>query len=1588
MSHQDHPGREPFDAHARTLLGKDPGFAHFYAHTLAATDDEDLAQIDPARFEAVLRHSYAGLGQREADGHLINIWSPDTETPPKLQVVDVFVENMPFLVDSVLGALRAEGATISLITHPILPVDPKGARWQVLENREDAPHFESFLHIHIDPITDEVVLARLFSELDAVLKDVRRAVEGWRPMLERLRALVHEYRGNTMHKSQAALAEALHFLAWLADHNFTFMGMREYRLEGEGAKASLVPVGESGLGILQDPSVMFLRSGADYVEMTPQHVAFLNHAEPLMVTKTNVRSRVHRRGHMDYVGAKLYDKDGQLSGELRIIGLFTSQSLHVPHTEVPLIRRKLAAVMKKSGFDPKSHAGKALMAALDNYPREELFQISNDDLYEFASVIAGLPDRPRVRVLPRIDPFDNFVSIQVFVARDRYSSGSRARIGEYLAQRYDGRVSAYYPHFPEGDLVRVHFIIGRNGGKTPCPDRAELEAEVEALTRGFGDLIAEAAEDPGSIAAYRDAFPAGYQTSNNHLDALADIAVLRTLENETDLAVRLADSEERRGDLAMKIYHCGRPIALTDRVPMLENFGFRVIDESTHRIHPRGQEPVYLHDMVLQIPDEIAFNAADDAARVDAAVLAVWRAESDSDPYNQLVLRAGLSAQETSVLRAYGRYMRQIGLTFSQRYLATTLGVHPQAAQALFKLFSVRLDPAFTGDREAESARLSSALDDLLTGVSSLDEDRIIRHFRNLIMETLRTNYFQRGEDGGVRPALALKLNSHGVEGMPAPRPMVEIFVFSPRVEGVHLRFGAIARGGIRWSDRPEDFRTEILGLVKAQQVKNAIIVPVGAKGGFVPKQMPVHPDRDTMMAEGTACYKIFIGTLLDVTDNLDGDVLVPPSRVLRRDGDDPYLVVAADKGTASFSDIANGIARERRFWLDDAFASGGSAGYDHKKMGITARGGWEAVKRHFREMNRDIQAEPFTVVGVGDMSGDVFGNGMLLSRQTRLVAAFDHRDIFIDPDPDPEASYDERRRLFEMGRSSWQDYDEGLLSQGGGIYSRQLKSIALSPESQRALGLETDAISPQDLMRAILMAEADLLWFGGIGTYVRAAGESDAEVGDRANDGLRITGTDVKVKVIGEGANLGMTQRGRIEYALKGGRINTDAIDNSAGVNSSDLEVNIKIALGSMVRTGEMPLETRNAFLVEMTGEVAELCLKNNYLQSLALSLAERRALADMPDHISLIQAFEQAKHLDRAVEFLPDNATLYERQSSGKPLARPELAVLLAYAKNTLYADLLESNVPDDPYLATELYRYFPDRLKADFPQSIEGHRLRRQVIATVLSNAMINRGGPSYVNSLTAATSARPADIAHAYAAARDAFSTTELNAAIDELDNQVDGAVQLALYAEVQALLVNQTLWFLRNVSFINGLSGVVERYRKGVDAIRELLGRAVPQVIAQSIADQAVGFIEGGAPRDLARRIAELSALTLASDIVLVAERRGASISDATAAYFQVLSLFRLGRITEQGGRIALSDRYERMALDRALANLMRAQCDLTSDVLASGDGSVATRFAAWHDPRAGEIDRIVAMVTDLIEGDLTVSRLSVAAGLLSDLVRV
>ena len=1583
---------------ANTLTSADPALAEFAREFFMRGAAEDLVTYSQEELAGFVRHAYTDFQNHPRGTHRVSISNPDFKASGskagELTIVEVVNDNMPFLVDSVMAELQDSKLEVHLVLHPIFNVE-RGEDGNLLSAagkmkgapRED--NQESLIHIHVTRIDSEELRTALASRLDKVLQDVRAAVLDWKPMHKRLVQAINTYKRTQAASGRDELWEAIHFLEWMANDNFILLGMREYTFDGGVEEGTLSPADGTGLGLLTDPEVRVLRRGSEFVQITPEIREFLMKPDPLIIAKANVKSKVHRRVHMEYVGAKLFDETGKMVGELRIVGLFTSTAYTEPTSTIPFLRRKVGSVLAKAGYDPDSHSGRALTNVMESFPRDELFQIDRETLFDFAMAILQLDERPRIRVLARLDRFDRYVSILCYVPRDRYTTEVRLNIGTYLATIYEGRLSAWYVTYPEGPLARVHFIVGRDKGDTPRPDQTELEQAVATMVRTWADSLRDAVKakfDPVKARhlseRYALAFHGGYKEVYNAETALADVMKVETLSEERQTGINFFRSAGTKADrLSLKVFNQGAPIPLSARVPLLENMGFRVINERTYRITPTDTPLAYLHEMTLEASRGGDIEFGDTLQkRLESLFMAIWTARAENDGYNALVLTAGLAWRDIAIVRALSRYLRQAGIRFSEDYMWTTLNNYPQITSKLVSLFHARFQPTKAAKkRETDANRLRKDLGSELDTVTSLDDDRILRRFQNVIDCILRTNFYQLDKTGQPTPTFSFKIESKQIEDLPQPRPFREIFVYSPRVEGVHLRFGMVARGGLRWSDRPQDFRTEVLGLVKAQQVKNAVIVPVGAKGGFVPKMLPDMSDRDAWFKEGTESYKIFINALLDVTDNLVDEGIKPPLDVERYDGDDPYLVVAADKGTATFSDTANGISEGRDFWLGDAFASGGSAGYDHKKMGITARGAWEAVKRHFREMNRDIQTQSFTAAGVGDMSGDVFGNGMLLSKATKLVAAFDHRDIFIDPQPDPESSWDERSRLFDMGRSSWKDYDTSLISKGGGIFPRSAKSIPLSKEIQKLLGLNKKEATPQDVMTAILRMNVDLLWFGGIGTYIRATAETDADAGDRANDPIRITAPEVGAKVIGEGANLGLTQLARIEFHKNGGRCNSDAIDNSAGVNSSDMEVNIKIALGAAVKAGKLTTETRNALLAEMTDEVADLVLRNNYLQTLALSMTERREGEDLGYQIRMMRQLEQAGLLDREVEQLPEEAELAEMAKVGKTLTRAELGVLLAYAKITLYDDLLSSTVPDDSYLARELFRYFPQKMGADYAEEITTHRLRREIIATMLANSIINRGGSTFLTRLQDQTGATAAEIAQSFVAVRNSFELTDLNAEIDKLDNSIDGTIQLELYSGVQNLLLEEVVWFKRNISFKNGISDVVERFGTGIKDLRPQLTSLVSTSQAAEINRQVDHYKDNNVPEDLALRMAWLPVEGAIPDIVMVAEETGAKLDSTAKAFFEVAAYFRIGAMDSLARNLPIADYYDGLALDRARSTLAAAHRKLTMQSI-NRDG-----FTNWLKIHEADVERTKTTVNEILDGDLSVSKFSVAASLLAEI---
>ena len=1586
--------------------GGDVGFATFSELLFRHAAAEDLAKYDVEGLMRVAQTAWDALQTRTLGQPQIRVLAPEAvavteeDTHHSISIIEAINDDKSFLFGSLKNELHAQNLELHLVVHPILAVERNATGTLIGFHGEARPGdgyaHESFVHIHVEPLDDADHREALRQSLLAVVKDVDQSVSDWPKMRAVLREAVERYRHQPPPVDREVLSEAIAFLERVERNDFILTGMREYILDGSPDDGELVAAPGGGLGILRDPEIKVLRRGTELVTLTPEVREFLKSPEPVFIAKANVKSRVHRVTQLDYIGVKRYE-DGQLKGELRIVGLFTSEAYTQSVFDIPMLRRKANNALRTLGFDPESHSGNALRHILETYPRDELFQIGEDLLARYLLVILQLSERPRVRVLPRIDPFDRFVSLLIYVPRDRFTTQVRERIEAMMAEAYDGHVSARYLSMPEGVLNRLHLIIGRRERQTPRPDTRELEDRIAAMIRTWSDELLRAAAaapklglDRFKIGAWSESFSESYRATYTAERAVRDITILERIGDETPTAILFfrRDPSEGKDRCSLKIYHKDAPILLSARVPILENMGFIVVNERTFRVSvPNSPDGIYIHDMTLAVASGAEIDVAAYAEKLQALFIAVWEGAAESDGYNALLLNAGLGWRDIAVLRAISRYLRQVGIAYGQDLMAQTLNKYPDLALSLIQLFNARFDPAEDDAtrHEAEQA-IASGIEELCNDIESLADDTIVHRFENFIQAMVRTNLFQHEADGELARTFAFKLDPHKVNGMPRPAPFREIWVYSPRVEGVHLRFGAVARGGLRWSDRPQDFRTEVLGLVKAQQVKNAVIVPVGAKGGFFPKRLPDRSQRDAWFEEGRESYKVFVDTLLDITDDLDGDTVIPPKEVVRHDPDDPYLVVAADKGTATFSDTANAISMEHGFWLDDAFASGGSQGYDHKVMGITARGAWEAVKRHFREMNHDIQTRPFTAVGVGDMSGDVFGNGMLLSKATKLIAAFDHRDIFIDPNPDPEASWAERKRMFELPRSSWQDYDRTLLSQGGGIYSRTAKSIDLSPEARVALDIGRGPLTPQDVMRAILMAPADLLWFGGIGTYVRAESEGNHEIGDRANDLIRVTADDLRVKVVGEGANLGVSHKGRIAFAMNGGRINSDAIDNSAGVNTSDVEVNIKIALADAMRRGKLTREDRNVVLVEMTEEVGELVLRNNYLQTLAISLSKRQNTQNAGLQRRLMEVLEP-RGLDREIEDLPSNAALDDRVAGGEGLTRPEIGVLLAYSKIILFDDILQSDVPDDAYLSQELERYFPRQMRERFDEEVHAHRLRREIISTMLANSMINRGGPTFIVRIGDQTGAPVSEIARGFAAARDSFGLPALYRLVDHLDNKLDGEIQLKLYATIRELLIDATIWFVRNETFAGGLQSVVDRFQSGIDELRDAFEAILPEEDAHELEQQMAVLTADGVPDELAQPFTRLPLAAAALDVVVVASACGVTIPEAGAVFFALNDRFRIRNLDETARTIDIGDYYDGLALDRARRTLADAHRNLAMEVLRTTTGTDgAARVDAWIEARGATVARTQRSINDIVAGGrVSISRLAVASGLLGDL---
>ncbi|KQW86415.1 NAD-glutamate dehydrogenase [Brevundimonas sp. Root1279] len=1580
--------REALEASFATAVGGavGPEAASYLAQVhddYVADETPELGAADLGRVLATVWTSAAERGPDDAAMISLRSLVDAEHRPLGYDGIAIIQRDGPFLVDSVMGELAEAGVTVRSMYHPIV---------------ETAAGRTSLILVVIDPIPQERRDA-LGEALASTMADVRGAVSDHAGMHALMARSIEHLEGSPPGVEPEVLAENLAFLRWVQADHFVFLGARDYDYPRttDGGYEAEAPLSQSGvgLGVLADPSRTVLRRASEPAVLTRSMKRQLDLSEPVTVAKANARSRVHRRAYMDYIGVKRFGADGRPSGETRFVGLFTAEAYDKAATEVPLIRRKVTNALDRAGKVEGSHSYKRLKNILENYPRDELFQIGEDELLDIALGILHLHDRPRIKSFTRKDPFDRFVSVLCFIPRERFDASVRERIGRILAKAWGGRLSAWYPQLSDQPLVRIHYIIGVTPGDHPCPDQAALDAEIAEAGRSWVDrfesaLRAADVEDVqvGPLSArWAEAFGAGYRDRYDAAEAVRDLQAIDTLNTSgandggDPVAVR-AFRTERDGPLnfRFKLYRRGSAVPLSDVLPILADMGLKTLEEWGHAVRPSDSEEIHVHEFLLEDPRGGDLHFDDVRAPFEQAFVAVWTGRTESDGFNRLVLELGVDWREAALIRTLARYRQQTGLDPSQAVQEEALRDYPAVARAILSLFSAKFDPAGGGDaasREPAVAEQTDKFTALLQDVKSLDHDRALRRLGLLVGAIKRTNYFQVGADGAPKPHISIKIASRELEDLPKPKPFREIFVWAPHVEGVHLRFGPVARGGLRWSDRRDDFRTEVLGLVKAQQVKNAVIVPVGSKGGFFPKCLAgivrAGGDRDAQQAEAIRAYKTFLSGLLDVTDNIAADGSVThPANVIMWEGDDPYLVVAADKGTATFSDIANGISADYGFWLDDAFASGGSVGYDHKVMGITARGAWEAVKRHFREMGKDIQTEPFTVVGVGDMSGDVFGNGMLLSKAIKLVAAFDHRDIFIDPNPDPAVSWVERDRMFKLPRSSWQDYDKSKISAGGGVFPRSAKSIELTPEIKALLEIEEDAVDPAALMKAILKAPAELLYLGGIGTYVKAPTETDLQVGDKANDAIRIDGGELRVKVVGEGANLGLTQAGRIAFARSGGRINTDAIDNSAGVDSSDHEVNIKILTGAAIGSGALKQEDRNALLASMTDEVGLKVLAHNYDQTLALTLQQAEGAKALDAQQRFMQWLASKGKLDRKVEGLPDDLKMAEMKATNGPLTRPELAVLTAYSKLELFDDIVASKAPDDAFFKQTLVRYFPGPL-AKFEADMQRHRLRREIISTILSNEIVNMCGPTFPERLRLSAQCDTGAMVLAFEAARQIFRLDQAWDAVSALDLKIPAEAQTALYREIATVLRRQTFWLARRAMAPGAtVDGLIAAYRPAADTLRAA-GASVLSRFEQAQLDGRIAvFTALGATEAMARDFAMLRPLVATADIGDLAREAGWPEPAMATLYHQVGAAFDFDRLRAAANNVPSADHFDRLAVRRLIEDLMNEQLVLTRAVAKASDVSVgASEQAAeqavdrWIGSRMAKVEGVRASVDEI-----------------------
>lgn len=1470
--------------------------------------------------------------------------------------------DMAFIVDTVLMAVRDTEAEIDWVMHPVLRFarDAEGRLLAVEGGADQTDHGDEESLVYVEfcaPVGFDQ--AALVERIRASLADLAVVVDDYQPMRERLHAVAEQLEAAAESVDSVECEEVQAFLRWLDNHHFTLLGYRQRAVEegAGGGDEAMIDAPGSSLGLLRED-----RPGIDpdgYVAPAAEMDKYAQSSRILVVAKANTRSWIHHPEPMDVIAVKRLDGAGNVIGAHRFLGLFSAEAYAEKPNVIPVLKRKVRDVVTRAGFKPGSHDAKSLAYILDTFPRDELFQSSEDELFDTALSVLAMRESEPLRLFMRRDRYGRFYVCLVYVPRERFAPGMRRVMARELERRLGGVIEETNVALLRDGLARVHYQVGTEPGADSV-DAGLVERALRDVIRSWADAFATAAAGEGRrIAGYAHSFPAGYTERVDAATAVADAHVLAGLSADSAPVLTLAVAGEHEHELRLKLFGVGAETPLSAVLPVLENFGLAVRTQRPFGIHAPDGNPQWIHEFDAEHPQAQALADAQHATHLTAAFAQVSSGMAENDHLNQLVIAAGLSPRQVVLVRTITRYLLQTDLPLSAVYLENTLAANAQTVADIVTLFELRFDPDGSSDEQRRLA-LIEKIEQRFDAINSLDADRALRAFFGVVLATLRTNYYQLDADGAPKIYVSIKLDPARVPELPQPLPAFETFVYSPEVEGIHLRGGLVSRGGLRWSDRRADFRTEVLGLMKAQMVKNAVIVPVGAKGGFVVKGAPTDEGREARQKRGIRCYQTFIRGLLDITDNRSPQGIVHPERVLRHDGDDPYLVVAADKGTASFSDIANTLSRDYGYWLDDAFASGGSAGYDHKGMGITARGAWESVKRHFRELGRDTQTEPFTAVGVGDMAGDVFGNGMLQSEHIRLLAAFNHMHIFIDPNPDAAVSFAERTRLFGMGRSAWTDYDSSLISAGGGIFERSAKLIELSDEAMQALGIRTRRMTPDELIHELLQAPVDLLWNGGIGTYVKARSQSHAEVGDRANDSVRVDGRDLRCKVVGEGGNLGMTQAGRIEFALNGGRLNTDAIDNSGGVNSSDLEVNIKIAFGAVEAVGELERQDRNVLLHAMTDAVAELVLRTNYLQTQQLSLLSEDSVTRFDEQINFMRTLERAGQVSRAIDGLPDEETVAERKRNRQGLTRPELAVLFSHAKIALADAVIASDLPDDSYLDTLLLHGFPQPMRETYADAIRNHRLKRELVTTLVVNQMVNRLGIAMAHRLAADHSVSLAETVRAYVLADAWLGAEALYCDIEALDNCVDMPTQYRMFRRVTALMKHAISWQLASARDITDLSAQVERYQEPTQRLLGQLSEYMSGAYEKRWQDARDTAAAANVDSELAARMASASVGGGLLDIVALADSGDSDVADVARIYFRLGDVLGLAWLHQAIQSLHVDGRWPALARSSLRGDCYRVHQRLVELVLDAGGD-----LDAWCEDNASDVDAVHNRIEEL-----------------------